>query len=44
MQEVSFQDNAFITTQIGEQIQTKEHRIQEIQQVQTELTLELQQR
>ncbi len=42
-EEVSYQEYASITIEIGEQIQTKEHRIQEVQQDQIELTLELQQ-
>ncbi len=43
LQHVSSQEYATIATKIGEQIQTKERRTQEIQEDQIELALELQQ-
>jgi hypothetical protein len=42
LQEVSSQEYATIAIEIGEQIQIKEHRIQEVQQDQTKLTSQLQ--
>ncbi len=40
--EVSSQEYASIAIEIGEQIQTKEHIIKEVQQDQTKLTSQLQ--
>ncbi len=41
LQEVSYHEYAFATTKIGEQIQIQEHKIQEVQQDQIELTSQL---
>jgi hypothetical protein len=42
LQEVNYQEYLSIAIEIGQQIQTKEYRTQEVQQDQTELTSQLQ--
>jgi hypothetical protein len=43
VQDVSYQEDAFAITSMGERVPTKEQRILEFQQDQIEVTLDLQQ-